>query len=146
MADHVFLDANVVLDHLADRQPFAEHAHRLFALAETGRLTLSVSSLSICNLYYLLRKLNGHDHALALLNRLAQLVEITSVGNREIRAALGSGFKDFEDAVQTFSAGTAEKADVVLTRNQRDFLPGIMPVQSPEEYLRDWEKNAAQSG
>jgi len=28
----IFLDTDVALDHLADRQPFAEYAHRLFAL------------------------------------------------------------------------------------------------------------------
>lgn len=49
-ADKVFLDSDVVMDHLADRQPFAENAHRIFALAETGRLTAYVSSLSFSNL------------------------------------------------------------------------------------------------
>ena len=44
--DKIFLDTDVALDHLADRQPFAEYAHRIFALAETGELTACVSSLS----------------------------------------------------------------------------------------------------
>ena len=30
--DKIFLDTDVALDHLADRQPFAEYAHRLFGL------------------------------------------------------------------------------------------------------------------
>jgi len=29
----IFLDTDVTLDHLANRQPFADAAHRLFALA-----------------------------------------------------------------------------------------------------------------
>ena len=44
-----------MLDHLADRQPFSEYAHRLFALAEIGELTVCLSSLSFSNLYYILR-------------------------------------------------------------------------------------------
>ena len=40
--DKIFLDADVALDHLADRQPFAEYAHRIFALAETGELAVCV--------------------------------------------------------------------------------------------------------
>jgi hypothetical protein len=44
--DKIFLDTDVALDHIADRQPFAEYAHRIFALAETGKLTACVSSLS----------------------------------------------------------------------------------------------------
>ena len=40
--DKIFLDTDVALDHLADRQPFAEYAHRFFALAEKGELSLSL--------------------------------------------------------------------------------------------------------
>jgi len=40
--DKIFLDTDVALDHLAERQPFAEYAHRLLALAETGELTFSI--------------------------------------------------------------------------------------------------------
>lgn len=58
--DKIFLDTNVVLDHLADRQPFAEYAHRIFGLAETGELIACVSSLSFSNLYYILRYSGGH--------------------------------------------------------------------------------------
>jgi predicted nucleic acid-binding protein len=77
----VFLDTNVVLDHLADRQPFAEYAHRIFALAEMGELKLHLSAPSFCNLYYLLRKPMGHDRALALLGQLRQLTQVTVMGD-----------------------------------------------------------------
>lgn len=65
--DKIFLDTDGALDQLADRQPFAEYAHRIFALAETGELTVCVSSLSFSNHDYILRKLKGHTDALALL-------------------------------------------------------------------------------
>jgi len=140
MAEHVFLDTNVVLDHLADRQPFSEHAHRLFALAETGKLLLSVSSLTFCNLYYLLRKLNGNEQALVLLEKLSQLVKITTVGKTEILAALGGDFRDFEDAVQAHSALAAAATNTIVTRNKDDFPAAKLPVKSPEEYL-EWFEN-----
>jgi predicted nucleic acid-binding protein len=57
--DKIFLDTDVLLDHLADRQPFAEYAHRILASAETGEIIACVSSLSFSNLYYILRKLKG---------------------------------------------------------------------------------------
>ncbi len=140
MAENAFLDTNVILDHLADRQPFAEYAHRLFALAETGRLTIFVSSLSICNLHYLLRKLVGNEQALTLLRNLVRLTRITSVGKSEIISALGAGFKDFEDAVQAFSAETGENVSAVVTRNKSDFVLGRVPALTPEEYLGHFEK------
>lgn len=75
----------MTLDHFADRQPFAEYAHRLFAMAETGELTLCVSSLSFSNLYYILRKLKGHEGALALLRKLKQLVRVSAVTEAEVQ-------------------------------------------------------------
>ena len=74
--DKIFLDADVTLDHLANRQPFAEYAHRILALAETGELVVCLSALSFSNLYYLLRKLKGHEAALDLLIRLKRLVRV----------------------------------------------------------------------
>jgi len=133
--DTVFLDTNVVLDHLADRLPFSESAHRIFALAEGQKLKLHVSALSFCNLYYILRKVRGHDQAVVLLAKLALLVEIALVGDREIRAALASGWRDFEDSVQYESAGGAADIAVLVTRNSRDFSGRHLRVQSPEEYI-----------
>src|SRR3989449_7884517 len=102
--DKIFLDTDVALDHLADRQPFAEYAHRLFALAETGELTICLSSLSFSNLYYILRKLKGHDGTLVLLRKLKLLARVSAVTAAEIQSALASSFKDFDDAIQHFVA------------------------------------------
>ncbi len=131
----VFLDTNVVLDHLMDRQPFAEYAHRIFALAEMGELRLHLSALSFCNLYYLLRKPMGHQPAIALLVQLRQLTRVTMMSEREITAALASPGKDFEDAVQLESAKSDERIGVIVTRNKGDFLQSSLPILTPDEYL-----------
>ena len=135
MADKIFLDTDVALDHLADRQPFAEYAHRLLALAETGELTVCVSSLSFSNLYYLLRKLKGHEAALVLLGKLKSLVRISAVGETEIESALASSFKDFEDAIQHFAAKAEGGVSAIVTRNKADYAASEIPVLSPDEFL-----------
>ena len=137
MADPVFLDTNVVLDHLADRQAFAENAHRIFALGEMRRVEIHVSALPFCNLHYIIRKREGNERALQLLGVLKQLVHITPVGQKQISAALVSGFKDFEDAVQAFSAMTRPQIRVIITRNKGDYRHSPLPVQTPEEFLAD---------
>src|SRR5438876_9867255 len=133
--DKIFLDTDVALDHLADRQPFAEYAHRLLALTETGELTTCVSSLSFSNLYYILRKLNGHADALALLGKLKSLVRVSAVTGAEIQSALSSSFKDFEDAIQHFSAKSEGGVSTIITRNKADYAQSEIPVQSSDEYL-----------
>ncbi len=137
MADPVFLDTNVVLDHLADRQPFAENAHRIFALGEMHQLEIHVSALTFCNLHYVLKKLEGNDRALQLLVVLNQLVNITPVGDKEIAAAMASGFKDFEDAVQSFSAMANPMVRVIITRNKGDYRLSLLSVQTPGEFLAE---------
>lgn len=133
--DKIFLDTDVVLDHLADRQPFSEYAHRLFALAEQDEITLYVSALSFSNLYYILRKLKGGDGALSLLRKLKGLVKVTPVGEAEVKNALGDNFKDFEDALQCFSANAESEMKAIITRNKFDFPRSMIRVESPEEFL-----------
>jgi predicted nucleic acid-binding protein len=134
-ADKIFLDTDVALDHLADRQPFAEYAHRLFALAETGELAVWLSSLSFSNLYYILRKLKGHEEALALLRELERLVGVAGVAEAEVRSALSSNFRDFEDAIQHFAAKAEGGVSAIVTRNQADFGLSDIPVCSPADFL-----------
>ena len=136
----VFLDTNVVLDHLMDRQPFAEYAHRIFALAEGGELRLHLSALSFCNLSYLLRKLLGQQRTLAVLVQLRQLTQVTVVGTREISAALVSPGKDFEDAVQYESAKSGGGITVIVTRNKADFPTSELLIMAPDEFLARWER------
>ncbi len=140
--DKIFLDTNVALDHLADRQPFADYAHRILALAETGELTLCVSSLSFSNLYYLLRKLKGHADAFMLLGKLKRLVRVSAVTETEIQSALSSTFKDFEDAIQYFAAQAEGSVSAIVTRNKGDYSASTIPILSPEEFLRNFEPAA----
>ena len=140
--DKIFLDTDVALDHLADRQPFAEYAHRLFALAETGQLVVCVSSLSFSNLYYILRKLKGHADALALLGKLKLLAQVSAVTETEINSALSSSFKDFEDAIQHFAAKAEDGVSAIVTRNKADYSASEIPILSPEEYLAQREPAA----
>jgi predicted nucleic acid-binding protein len=137
--DKIFLDTDVALDHLADRQPFAEYAHRIFALAETGELTVCISSLSFSNLYYILRKLKGHSDSLALLGKLKLLVRVSAVSETEIQSALSSSFKDFEDAIQHFAAKAEGEISAIVTRNKADYAASGIPVLSPDEFLAKHE-------
>ena len=45
-----------------------------------------------------------------------------------------SQFNDFEDAMQYYTAVKA-KADVIITRNGKDFAVSKLPVMTAAEYL-----------
>lgn len=52
----VFLDTNVVLDYLLEREGFLSDAERLFESAYSAHIQLCISSLSVANIAYIARK------------------------------------------------------------------------------------------
>ena len=59
----LFIDTNILLDLLAKRTPYYKEAAALFSLANKDRILLSISSLSIVNIHYILRKLKSGREA-----------------------------------------------------------------------------------
>ena len=50
--------------------------------------------------------------------------------------ALNSEFKDFEDALQNFSAIENGQIKIILTRNLKDFKKSELAILTPETYLK----------
>ena len=62
------------------------------------------------------------------------ICELANVDRDVVEQALSSGFTDFEDAMQYFSA-KKWGADIIITRNKKDFQKSQLPVYEPMEYL-----------
>ena len=133
MNQSVFVDTDIVLDLLARREPFYDAAARLFSRAETGNTSLSVSSLTFANLFYILRKQVSAKHALEVLRNFKQLVTVLPVDDAVIEQALTAGFTDFEDAIQYFSALSAGCTSL-LTRNARHYRKAAISIFTAEAY------------
>lgn len=133
MKPSVFVDTDIVIDLLARREPFYGAAVRLFSLAETGKISLSVSSLTFANLFYILRKQVSGKNAHEVLRNLKQLVTVLPVDDDTIEQALGAGFTDFEDAIQYYSALSAGCSSL-LTRNGRHYPEAAINIVTAEAY------------
>jgi hypothetical protein len=72
---------------------------------------------------------------MTLLRKLESLVRVSAVREAEIQAALSSGFKDFEDAIQHFTAKAEGSILAMITRNESDYSPRELPVMSADEFL-----------
>lgn len=66
------------------------------------------------------------------INHLLQLFDIAEVNQPILKAAVNSGFDDFEDAV-LYQAGCYASADGFVTRNVKDFKKAELPIYSPDE-------------
>ncbi len=132
----IFIDTNVIIDLLADRTPFADHAAILFQLAKENKIRIFVSAISFNNTYYILRKVSTHKKAINLLSEIEEYVGIQELNREIIGKSLKSGFNDFEDSIQYYSAVQLGNIDIFTTRNVKDFKKSEIPVLSPETTIK----------
>ncbi len=119
----VYLDSDVLLDFLLKREPFFEEAIKLFFLKDDHELSFYTSAIIFSNIYYISSK---HFEKKILINKLkdlATLVEIVDSTNQSIHLSFDSGFSDFEDAIQYYTAIENDCA-FLITRNVKDYKKG----------------------
>ncbi len=130
----LFLDTNVILDLLAERNPFYDSIAKLVTLAESKKLTVVASPLSFTTVEYVLTKIESAELVLVKLRKFKILCNVCEVNAEIIEKSLNSKFKDFEDAVQYFTA-LQSKCTFIITRNGKDFKFSALPIMTAEEYL-----------
>jgi len=134
--DSVLIDTDVLLDLFFDRQPFAEYSTEVLNLCAEKKLKGYTTPVIISNVYYLLRKTTKHTIVIEKIKQLLNIIDIIKVDKRVVLNALNSEFKDFEDALQNFSALENGHIKIILTRNIKDFKKSELAVLSPELYLK----------
>ncbi len=133
---NILLDTDVILDFFFDRKPFADNSAQILSLCESKEIKGFVTSVIISNVYYLLRQTASHDKVIEKLTQLITLTEVLTTSKEIIIKALNSKFKDFEDALQNYSAEVSEKIDVIVTRNTKDYKNSNLSIMTPETYLK----------
>jgi predicted nucleic acid-binding protein len=128
-----FVDTNVLIDFLADREPFATDAARLFDLSHKKKIQLYVSAVSYNNIYYILRQSLTHSATIKILDELNEWTHVIDVTAAVIRQSLTSEFKDFEDAIQYNCAKSLSKIEAIITRDTSDYKKSSLPVLTPKE-------------
>lgn len=132
----LFIDTNIVLDLLGKREPFYDDAAKLFSLADRGKVKLYISSLTIANANYVLTRLKSSKEARVILLKFKILVVVLVLNDKIIELSLNDdSFKDFEDGLQYYTALESE-ADIIITRNLKDFKASKIPVMTPGQYLK----------
>jgi predicted nucleic-acid-binding protein len=130
----VLFDSDVLLDVLAQRQPFVVASAQALNMATQPQVQGYIAGHAVTNIFYILRRQVGSETARELLSRLLQHLQIADVTDEVIRAALQSAMTDFEDAV-TSEAANAAGVEVIVTRNTPDFAASAIPAVSPAEFL-----------
>lgn len=133
----LFIDTNIILDLLGERDLFYEAAAKLATLADKGKVTLVVSPISFAIVNYFLSKFETAKIAREKLRKFKILTEICQLGEHIIDKGLDSSFKDFEDSFQYFSA-VDSGCEIIITRNGKDFKNSLLPVMTANEFLKSF--------
>jgi len=131
----IFLDTNIVLDLLAHRMPFYTEAAKLFSLADKKKVNLSISALCLADFNYILSRQNSEMEVRKILRKFKVLVNVLPLDDKITDLALNSEFRDFEDAIQYFTAIENDQ-DIIVTRNQPDFKESKIPVMTAGEFIK----------
>lgn len=129
----LFLDTNILIDLLADRQPFSKYAAELLGASENKKVELYTSSHSIATAYYILNKQIDDKSLRVLLDDLMDYIFPISIDYLILKKAVKSNVKDFEDAIQILAATSITNLDAIVTRNPKDFKDAGILVLSPEK-------------
>lgn len=125
----VLLDTDVLLDVALAREPHAMQSAAVLRWAEAGGEAV-VAWHTLANCAYLLK-----GGGRIFLIQLLRMVEVASTGTADARRALELPMADLEDAFQA-AAALAWRADVIVTRNVRDFRRSPVRALTPSVFLK----------
>lgn len=134
MKYRLFLDTNIVVDLLGEREPFYESVAKIATLADKGKIQLYVSALTYSTVYYLLSRYEDKEIVKEKIRKFKVIAETSDLTDKILDKGLSSKFKDFEDSLQYYCALETD-CNFFITRNEKDFKESELPVLTPNEYL-----------
>lgn len=136
MIAKVYLDTNVIIDFLGQRQPFFNNAALIVSLAKKGLIKIYCASMSFATASYILSKhgANSPTDIRNLIGAFINVGNVTVVDRKTVEYSVTSAMADFEDAMQEYSA-LRSKCDVIVTRNKKDFVETEIQLMTPQEFI-----------
>ncbi|MBV4356012.1 type II toxin-antitoxin system VapC family toxin [Pinibacter aurantiacus] len=136
----IFIDTNIFLDLILEREEHADHAEQLLIWCANGNITGITSAVSLVNVYYVAGWHKSKTEAKKVIRKLLSFVEIAETNHKDLLLALDSEFADFEDAVQYQTSLNSPGVKYIITRNKKDFKLSNIPALTAEEFIAKIEQ------
>ena len=130
----LLIDANIILDVLLNRPDYVKDSAIIWKLCETEQMKGYVSTLTVANLVYIMRKQLDPEKIEDVFHKLNLIFEFADFSVSDLTHAADLNWNDFEDAVQSVTAERIH-ADYIITRNVRDFSKSRVMAFTPPELL-----------
>ena len=131
----LFLDTNILLDKLANRQPFVEDVKQLCVAKYFGDVELYVSVQSYLDALFVLRKYATQADLRQRCVDSFKFFEVVDVEKGNLLPALESGWPDVEDYMISKTASDM-RADYLITRDVKGFENSQVPAITPKDFIK----------
>jgi len=136
MVYNIFLDTNILADHILDRN---EDSSKIIKLCEASKIRGFASSASFFTLAYLIEdklKLKAHP----ILSGFNKFIDTLPTYQSNLEHAYLSSFKDLEDAFQYFTALNEKSVNYFITNNKKDFksVTTKLKVLSSKDFISNY--------
>ena len=135
----IFIDANVLIDLIAQREPYRKSANKLVLMSYFGDADIWVSAKSYTDVFYVLRKHFSSQEIQSLFLQGLGVLKVCSVDGADIREAAERCWPDFEDCLVAVCAEKV-RADKFLTRDEEGFSRLSIPAMTPDDFFALLEK------
>ncbi|MEO8712783.1 MAG: PIN domain-containing protein [Parafilimonas sp.] len=134
MNKRAFIDINIALDLLLQREPFYADVEDLFALAHDNKIELFIAAHSFVIIDYVASKAMNFSKRKNLMLNFKKWVTVLPLNDEIISSALLSA-TDFEDEIQQLIA-VRQKVDVLITHDIKGFKNCPISVMSAKQFIK----------
>ncbi|MBP6431756.1 MAG: PIN domain-containing protein [Ferruginibacter sp.] len=141
MSTNLFIDSDIILDVLMNRQEHYDDSSAIFRLFEDGLVKLYTTPSIIINTQYIAQKILTKEKCKQGIKYLLEYFEILESSKKTIVEAYNSGFTDIEDAIQFYTVKNSGFVNCIITRNTKDYkkIETKIPVLTPTQFLKQFK-------
>lgn len=132
----VLIDTNVLIDFLANRQPFYDNAEKIMDMCIDVKIDGYLAAHSITNTFYIMRKVPVNELR-KMLKKVLSFLFVVGIDYEKLISAINNlRFDDIEDCLQSVCAVNCG-AEYIITRNLEDFKGSEVAAISPNEFISE---------
>ena len=131
----LLIDTNIFLDMFQNRQPFLDSAIKIISSCVKKENNGYVSSHSVSDLFYILRKDFSADKRKEFIRFISSFFTIITEDNDDFLIASSNLLPDLEDSLQMRCAQKCQ-LDFIITRNIKDFETSSIRPILPDDFIK----------
>jgi predicted nucleic acid-binding protein len=133
----ILLDTNVVLDAIANREPFCKEAQSIINLILDNKVEGFITANSVTDIFYIAKKYMNQDNLRNTMRSLFSVFTIIDVLSADCRNALDFPLEDYEDALLVVCSSKVQ-IEHIITRDE-EFIQKVtsaLSVVSAKEFMQ----------